>query len=86
MLPFKIFSQMIVGELYIEAAYVTAAVELICLAVFSSNSVCACVVGVFIPQSTLISDFLVRVATPFFVELFSDVMAYFFLRCPLVAS
>lgn len=68
------------------AAYVTAAVELIYLPEFSSNSVCACVVGVFISQSTLISDFLMKVATPSFLEPFSDVLAYFFLHCSLVAS
>lgn len=68
------------------AAYVTAAVQLIYLPEFSSNSVCVCVVGVFISRSTLISDFLMKVATPSFLEPFLDVLAYFFLQCRLVAS
>lgn len=48
------------------AAYVTAAVELICRAVFSSDSACvrACVLGVFVSRSAVISDFLMKDATP----------------------
>lgn len=44
------------------AAYVTAAVELICPAVFSRC--CACVLGVLVSRSALISHFLMKDATP----------------------